>query len=123
MLRKTLSSPGILIVEGKPLIALDMEYTLHEAGFRSVTLFTSCRDASEHIFRSTPSLAIVDVHLKDGGCLDLCRELVSRNVPIIVSSVVAVRDADEVFRNVVWLPKPIRPADLVWTVAKALVES
>jgi DNA-binding response OmpR family regulator len=115
-----MSAPSSIVLEDEPLIALDLEDTLQAAGFQSVTLLASCEDALEHISQHTPSLAIVDLHLKDGTSTDLCRELASRNVPIIVSSVSAQGDADAMFGNVVWLPKPISPADLLNSVAKAL---
>ncbi|WP_455274412.1 response regulator [Rhizobium herbae] len=90
---RPMSAPSIIVLEDEPLIALDLEDTLQAAGFQSVTLLASCEDALEHISQHTPSLAIVDLHLKDGTSTDLCRELASRNVPIIVSSVSAQGDA------------------------------
>ncbi len=57
-------SGPILLLEDEPLIAIDVEDLLHRAGWTDVATFSSCNDADEWLKANTPTLAIVDPHLR-----------------------------------------------------------
>ncbi|WP_428428655.1 response regulator [Pararhizobium sp.] len=114
-----LASP-ILVFEDEPLIALDIEDMLNQAGYENLTLLTTCAAGHEFLANHTPAVAIVDISLKDGDCTDLVRVLVSRNVPVIVASGTNKTDADEIFTQSVWIAKPWNPFEFIAAVAKAL---
>lgn len=112
----------IIVLEDEPLIAMDMEFTLHEGGYTDIVLLTSCAAAFEYLSHDTPSLAIVDLHLKDGTCNSVCQELSLRNVPVLVSTASEKHEVDQKITDLVWLSKPCAPSDLLDAVKDALSE-
>ncbi len=111
-------SNDILILEDEPLIAIDLEYTLHEAGFET-HISNSCAEAMDWLEAETPLVAILDMHLKDGICDDVAAILIERGVPVIVCSGASKHDAPQVFQTSTWLPKPATDQDLVAAVRAA----
>ncbi len=116
----TALAPSILVLEDEPLIALDIEDMLNRAGYGNLTLLATCVVGHEYLVHNTPSVAIVDICLKDGDCTEVVKILASRNVPIIVASGTSKSDADEVFTHGTWIAKPWNPTEFVAAVKKAL---
>jgi DNA-binding response OmpR family regulator len=104
-----------LLLEDEPLIALDLETTLEQAGFEVVTLL-SCADADAWLHDHRPAVAIVDVLLTDGSCHTVVAKLHGMGVPFIVhSGEFATEFAESVFAKGTWMGKPSASEDLVAT--------
>ena len=73
----------VLIVEDEPLIALDIEQTLMNAG-HICEIHTSNGDALRLLEHNTPASAILDIALKDGSSEQIARSLVCRNIPFLI---------------------------------------
>jgi len=96
----------ILIVEDEGLIALDMETTLTDAGYR-VSIAASNHQAEEILSASSVDLAIIDFHLQDVTSVGLAKRLDALRVPFIVCSGTAgLAELGEAFGNAHFLPKP-----------------
>jgi two-component system response regulator RegX3 len=73
----------ILFVEDEPTIAEPFGRALTRAGF-DVEAARTMAEARERCSRRTPDLVLLDLTLPDGDGRDLCRELRSGDVPIIM---------------------------------------
>jgi DNA-binding NtrC family response regulator len=98
-------SEHILILEDEPFIALDLDFMLEDAGFKT-RVCVSCADAIQWLSCQTPVAALLDVELKDGLCTAVASLLHSRNVPFVVYSGSLKNDAPEIFTKGTWLAKP-----------------
>lgn len=98
-------SSKILILEDEPLIALDLDYILEYAGFKT-RVCISCAEAMEWLAEQTPLVALLDIQLKDGPCTAVASLLHDRGVPFIVSSGAMKDSAPKIFSNGTWLSKP-----------------
>jgi DNA-binding response OmpR family regulator len=116
----TALAPSILVLEDEPLIALDIGDMLDRAGYTDLTLLNTCAACHDYLVNATPSLAIVDISLMDGDCVDIVKILVSRKVRLIVASGVAKSDANEVFTQGAWIAKPWSPIEFMAAVKTAL---
>jgi DNA-binding NtrC family response regulator len=95
----------VLIVENNALIGLDLADDLEVQGYGTAGPFT-CAAALKWIEGNTPDVAILDVGLQSGLCVQLARELRRRTVPLIVYSAYDQSLALPEFRNVPWIPMP-----------------
>lgn len=96
-----------LLVEDNPLVGLDLAEALDASGYYVAGPFPCGRDASEWLAQFTPDVAIVDVTLRDGMCLEVIRVLQARTIPFIVYSGGPVRRTPfDIPAEVPWLEKP-----------------
>jgi CheY-like chemotaxis protein len=112
-----------LLLEDEALIALNVEDNLKSAGFEVVT-YSIVAEGLSWLDLNTPTLAILDISLRDGDC-DAAAELLSaRHVPFIVYSAAAHEARDRpVFSAGRWLPKPATDAELEALVGELSVSS
>lgn len=113
---------SILVLEGEPLISMELESILCDEKLGKPVCLTSCRAASMWLSIETPKIAILDLRLPDGGTAKLAEELAERQVPFIIHS---TRKPDEirvpeVFVGRPWLLKLASPRDLVSAFSTAL---
>lgn len=95
-----------LLLEDEPLIALDLEMTLGNAGF-DVTTVTSCSEALEWLDVCRPDIVIVDIILSDGPCHAVVKQLVADGIPFLVhSGDHPSMHADTPFAGGKWVSKP-----------------
>lgn len=108
-----------LILEDEPLIAMDMETTLREAGFE-VSTVGSCAEASEWLGVRRPDVVIVDIVLRDGPSGAVVEHIIADGIPFVVHSG-DVKDAliGSPYEHGVWLGKPSRPDDLLTAIKQA----
>jgi DNA-binding response OmpR family regulator len=102
----------VLLLEDEPLIALDMEETLREAGFGIIVTFDTAKHALAWLAESAPAFAIADPRLKDGFCVEVVALLLERSIPFIVYSGDADIRQEEGFRQGIWLAKPASPEEV-----------
>ncbi|WP_246733798.1 response regulator [Rhizobium laguerreae] len=69
---------SILLMEDEIIIAMDVEDTLHRAGFHQIETVSSCRAAEEWLTANDPDLVVMDVELKDGIAGAIARSLRDR---------------------------------------------
>lgn len=118
-------TPNILILEDEALIALDVERALTEIEPGSVTTIASCAAALKWLAKNTPDVAIIDIFLLDGECIEIAEILIERDVPFVVHSArrKVTHDSHRIFLRGIWIPKPAVPNDLVQTVEAHLSKS
>jgi DNA-binding response OmpR family regulator len=117
------ASPIALLLEDDVLIAMDVECTLADGGFEVVTC-TTCSQARTWLNQNHPSVAVVDLHLRDGPSTEAVRLLTSLGIPFIIHSGVPGWDAslDEAFKSGRWISKPSTSDELI-AAARALAEA
>ncbi len=109
-----------LLLEDEPLIAMDLEFNLQDAGFDVVHLM-SCADADRWIDGHSPDVAIVDVELRDGSCHAVVGRLRNAGVPFIVHSGSHPSEHTGTnFEHGSWLMKPSSMRDMISAVRQAI---
>lgn len=102
-----------LLLEDEPLIALDVETNLGEAGF-DVTTVATCAEALEWLSVCRPDVVIVDIILRDGPCHAVVEKLVSDGIPFLVhSGDLPGMHADTVLVKGTWIGKPSNGDDMI----------
>jgi DNA-binding response OmpR family regulator len=102
-----------LLLEDEPLIAIDIENELAEAGL-SVFTVLSCADAEQWLKTTKPDLVIVDIVLRDGPSTNIVASLRRANIPFIVHSgdnPSNYQDTD--FATGQWVNKPAAQRELL----------
>ena len=108
--------PVVLLTESDALIGADLSDALEKAGYRVLGPLDTMAEALRVLEQDKPSLAVIDVLLKDGRCSALVRELRQRGVPFLVHS--SCRQDQRLagdFVGAPWLSKPAMPWDVVAT--------
>ena len=59
--------PRVLVVEDDPLLAMDLEQALLDAGARQVVISSSMKQAASELERWMPQAVVLDVQLSDRG--------------------------------------------------------
>lgn len=77
--------PVVMLLEDEPIISMDIESTLSDAGFEVVN-FMSCAEAHAWLKGRLPDFAIVDIELRDGPCSDVVARLTHADIPFVVHS-------------------------------------
>jgi DNA-binding response OmpR family regulator len=104
----------VLVVEDEPAISLMLEDVLTEASYCVPDPFARGAAALEWLRDHTPDLAILDVQLADGSCIEVARMLQRRGVPLLFFSGQIMRmslPAD--LQDLPWLAKPARSGDIL----------
>lgn len=106
-----------LIVESNAIIGLYLTDDLEDQGYVTAGPF-ACAGAVKWLAANTPNIAILDVDLQSGPCIELARELKRRGVPIIVYSAHEQQYALPEFHDVPWIPIPAPTETLRQALAK-----
>ena len=104
----------VLICEDEPLIALDLEAMVYDAGHQPVGPARTYSEALELAETSRPSVAIIDLNLADGVTgANVARALSERGTRIIVLS--GVTDVLPALAGIphVFIQKPVNPDAVV----------
>lgn len=110
------AQPVVLLTEADAVIGVDLSDALEEAGYRVVGPVDTVAKALCHLADEAPTLAVIDVALKDGRCSTLARHLRARGVPFLVHSGCRQdRRLTVDFEGAPWLPKPAYPSDIIAT--------
>jgi DNA-binding NtrC family response regulator len=105
----------VLLAEDETLIALSLEDELADAGFIVAGPFATCTPALTWLDENTPDVALLDVKLADGLCIEVARMLVRRGIPLAVFSGGMFPLVRAEFRDVPWFEKPADYVDIVRT--------
>lgn len=117
---KVLSEKKILLIEDEPLIAMDIQLEIEDAGGEVIGTCRSCKAATLAVADNVFDAAIVDLNLRDGDTFEIAQILRDRKIPFIFatgdeSSI----DPDE-WPTVPVFGKPGRPKKLVEMLLKLL---
>ncbi|MCJ2009095.1 helix-turn-helix domain-containing protein [Methylobacterium sp. J-092] len=110
----TEQQPLVLLAEADAMIGADMSDALEQAGYRVLGPFGTTPEALAGLEQESPTLAVVDVKLRDGFCTALGDALRQRGVPVVVHSGFQSDEPRAVgFHGSPWLTKPALPEDVV----------
>ena len=110
----------ILLLEDEPLIAMDIESTLIDAGFTVIALRTV---SAAHLWLAgnRPDSAIIGMALIDGSCQGIAADLAARAIPFVVHSGKDMSsDIPAAFTYGIWLDKPADMVGLVDALRQAM---
>ena len=99
------SRPCALIVESNAAIGMYLADDLEDQGYATAGPFT-CSGAIKWLTTHTPDIAVLDVDLQSGSCVEMARELKRRNVSVIVYSAHEQKYALPEFHDVPWISIP-----------------
>ncbi|PZV33857.1 response regulator [Mesorhizobium kowhaii] len=118
--RQTCAS--VVLLEDEALIALDVEYSLRNAGFNVLGVFSSCAATLEWLKTNSPDVAVLDIDLRDGDCVSIAKVLCARKIPFVVHSGSPASSGyhDPIFLKGKWVAKPCSPSDLADAVTASL---
>ncbi|MGO4642569.1 response regulator [Mesorhizobium sp. 2RAF45] len=91
-------APLVLVLEDEELISWDLEVSLAEVGYLVATA-RSCPQAADLLATRRPDVAVLDVLLSDGQCVDVAKKLHADDVPFVVHSALARTEVDDAFRS------------------------
>ena len=109
---------SILVVEDEPLIAMDVERALRDAGANVLSACTLAQ-APQLVNRPGLSVAVLDYRLADADCSTISNRLQERRIPFVIYS--GCCDIRTVFPNAAVVLKPAALSDLVAAVSDALL--
>ena len=112
---KDMDQPAaVLLAESDAVVAVDLNDALAQAAYRVVGPADTTAEALRLLEQARPTLAVVDVQLKDGRATPLIRDLRARGIPFVVHS--AARQDQRLNGDVSsapWLAKPALPWDII----------
>lgn len=103
----------LLIIEDEPMIALDLQDLLKEAGFDVVGVAGTLDKALAFIATVQIDAAVVDANLGGISSSPAAIALQDRGVPFVVLSGYAQRQHATDFPKAPFIQKPCRPAQLI----------
>jgi DNA-binding response OmpR family regulator len=109
----------ILIIEDEPMMALDLQELLEDAGFEVVGIAGRLDKALAIIGTTNIDAAIVDANLAGVSSSPAAEALVERHTPFIVLSGYSVMQQSSLFPPAPFLQKPCRPEEVI-TALKAI---
>ncbi|MFC5556856.1 helix-turn-helix domain-containing protein [Methylobacterium iners] len=103
-----------LLAEADSFVSLDLSDALQAAGYRVLGPFATTRETLAALSQNSPTLAIIDITLRDGSSATLAEELRRRSVPFLVHSACRQDTSHPVsFQGAPWLIKPALARDVV----------
>lgn len=103
----------ILVVEDEPMIALDLQDLLVDAGFEIAGVAGRLDKALALIVSTDFDVAVVDANLAGVSASPAAAALVTRGVPFVVLSGYSLAQQQDAFASGHFLQKPCRPARLI----------
>ncbi len=118
------SRPLVLLCEDEPIVAMDIQMMLEDAGYEIAGPYACVTDALDAINNINPDVALLDVRLRDGEVFPAAERLKQNGVPLIFHSGHIVEDnvADR-FPKALHCPKPVMPDVLLGTIQSACVKA
>lgn len=103
----------VLIVEDEPLVAIDIEDTLEDAGFEGVAIAPSVEGALSFVERGGFDLAVVDANLGGKSAGVVAEALTVRAIPFLGLSGYTRSQGADASDAAPFLSKPFSPDALV----------
>ncbi|WP_244527004.1 helix-turn-helix domain-containing protein [Methylobacterium sp. 275MFSha3.1] len=107
----------VLLAESDAVIGMDLSDALERAGYRVLGPVNTAAEALRLLVQEKPTIAVIDVILKDGHCTELAHTLRRLDVPFLVhsGSQQDERLASD-FQGTAWLSKSALSTDVVISV-------
>jgi DNA-binding transcriptional MerR regulator len=118
----TRTSAAILLAESDPYAAEMQENFLTSAGFEVDIVLTEAQ-ARRALTGHRPAVAVIEPLISGGRGLDLCLSFKRSGVPVIVASVLQVRERALAAGADAFLGKPLKPQRLLSAIRDLLAES
>jgi DNA-binding response OmpR family regulator len=112
----------VLIVEDEPMVALQIEDILQEAGFEIAGCVGSLDKALAILKNDDCDVAILDANLRGDSVAPLANLLQQRSKPFLFVSGYERAYLPEAFLDAPLLSKPFEPGELITTVRQLLSE-
>lgn len=122
-LLRRLNGKCVLIAEDEPLVGLDLEDAVLDAGGAPLGPFASVSDALAAIETFKVDAAILDVRLLDGDSFPLADALLREDVPMVFHSGHVSRDVIGAYPRAGLVRKPCPPDRLLAMLAERLAET
>jgi DNA-binding NtrC family response regulator len=100
-----MSKTTVLIVEDEAIIALDLQQSIEDLGYDTLTAF-SVTEALCLLDTRSINFAVLDYHVGTSDTGELAERLIAKRIPFVVCSGTEVDRARDVFRDAALLPKP-----------------
>jgi DNA-binding response OmpR family regulator len=103
------SMPQVLVAEDQGAIGIALEDALADEGYTVAGPFASRSSACAWLEVNTPDLALLDLLLRDGPCVELARTLRRRDVPVVFFSGFTPAEGSLPLdlQDLPWIEKPI----------------
>ena len=101
-----------MILEDEPIVAFALEDMLLELGVEEVRLATKIAEARDHLERTTPDFAILDVNIHGERSYGIAELLVKRGVPILFATGYGDAEHPSALSHIPTLTKPYGRDDL-----------
>lgn len=97
----------VLLLEDQPLIAMDTEAMLKQAGFRQIAVRTSVEEAQQTLAEVHPDVVMMEIRLQGHSTAALARGFRQGGIPFLIYTGATQRLVrDHGFPDVEWLSKP-----------------
>lgn len=96
----------VLLVEDNGVIGLTLADELEGRGYTVAGPLGAASQVLEWLESHTPGLALLDVMLRDGLCVEVALDLKRRGVPFVVYSGHSHLKQEPAFKDVPWIEKP-----------------
>lgn len=112
----------VLVVEDEALIALDMTFTLQDAGYRVLGPASSVAEALALLDKERPAAAVLDFNVQGEVVTSVARILHQRSVPFVMASACLREElsSEPLLRHAPYLSKPISSVRLLATLEDML---
>lgn len=108
---------AVLIVEDEPIIAMELEDALAEAGFDVLGIAPSVAEARRRLAGARPDCVVLDMHLRGETTFALADELAAEGVARLFVSGNEASALPAHLRDATLLPKPVRMDRLARAIA------
>ncbi len=108
----------ILVVEDEPLIAMEIEEILREAGYRDVQIAATVEQALKWVETDGVGAAVLDANLGGASAEPVAAALLRRSIPFVGLSGYSADQRPASFAFAPFVSKPFKPADLIAVCAK-----
>jgi PAS domain S-box-containing protein len=106
-------APRVLIVEDEALVALEIEHTLHRAGFAIAGLASRTEAAIRIVEDDGCEAAVIDLRLADGTSSRIAQVLANKSIPFAVLTAYSREQLPEELRSAPYIHKPLKGEVLV----------
>lgn len=102
-----------MVVEDEPIVGMDIEAILSEAGLQVVGPVSSATEALELISSGPVECALIDYVLTDGNALDVVAKLTDSSIPFAFVTGLSRDGIPAAYGNVPTVGKPFAAAELL----------
>ena len=103
----------VLLVEDNAIIGMTLADDLEAHGYEVIGPVASTSGAQRWLAERKPDVALVDLMLRDGSCVELARQLKQQGIPFVVYSGHNQLKGEPAFQDVPWVTKPAKFTEII----------